>query len=111
MNRATSSDLLRTPGESRPLLSHGLARATASFARLKALSGPSYDATAASEAGGEATSPGPRRETWHRCQADVGVAPALLAHFALGTGTFLQGCVPGAPAAPAQPSRRAQAEA
>lgn len=81
-------------GESRPLLSHGLARATASFARLKSLSGPSYDATAASEAGGEASSPGALRETWHRCQADVGVAPALLAHFALGTGTFLQGCVP-----------------
>jgi hypothetical protein len=100
--------------EGRPLLAGTLrASRSGSFARLKSLSlgGAGYDATreaaedgyggagAQHAPGGEGSASGApegRRGAWHRCNASVGAAPAFVAHFALGTGTFIQGCVPAA---------------
>jgi hypothetical protein len=104
--------------EGRPLLAGTLRAArSGSFARLKSLSrgGAGYDATADGGGGGtdypdrddasgrssgDGTTPGGgfsgapegRRGAWHRCNASVGAPPAFVAHFALGAGTFIQGC-------------------
>jgi MFS family permease len=115
-NAASDAAFGAQPGsEARPLLAGTLrASRSGSFARLKSLSLGGYDG-AASDAGdadfapggpgggdfdrrsgapaggpGDGASGGPRR-AWHRCHAVLGAPPAFVAHFALGTGTFVQG--------------------